>query len=453
MFDRSLRFASNGFASSVAPFAAALLLSPVSTAQSGGVPIWTVDDDGGAGTDFVDLQQAIDAASDGDVLLVRPGLYDGFEIAGKGVSVLADVEGTVVCLGGALVRNVPANSTVALRGIRTVADTTPGLFVRNCDGTVWIEACDARGADGDGALGSPTFHPDGYEGLLVIDGGNVVLTRTTFTGGDGAQLVGTFSIAGDGGAGISSTKSELAIYGCFTWGGDGGDAATGSAPADGGDGGNGFTIDAGSATAAGSVFLGGDGGDAGALVVDTTTTCGTAGDGGDGIQQPQPPASAAEVRVLDCHFSPGIGGAAFLPANCNGGAFGAPTKVSFGAIDGLAGPSFHHQATSPVRLGDEIEFAIVGEPGAIAVLALANGPGLVWDPAFNGTILVDANVFLTYPGIVALDGTLTYSWKGGLALQPGHALSFFAQPVFFVPSTLEFSAGSGSWLTVIDPAL
>ncbi len=37
--------------------------------------LWTVDDDGKA--DFDNIQAAVDAASDGDEILVEPGTYTG----------------------------------------------------------------------------------------------------------------------------------------------------------------------------------------------------------------------------------------------------------------------------------------------------------------------------------------------------------------------------------------
>src|SRR5262245_14563964 len=47
--------------------------------------VWLV---GGASPDFTEIQPAIDAASDGDVVLVRPGLYLPFTLS-KGVMVAA----------------------------------------------------------------------------------------------------------------------------------------------------------------------------------------------------------------------------------------------------------------------------------------------------------------------------------------------------------------------------
>ena len=39
---------------------------------------WIVDDDGGPGVDFTDIQPAIDAAAPGDLIVVRNGDYNGF---------------------------------------------------------------------------------------------------------------------------------------------------------------------------------------------------------------------------------------------------------------------------------------------------------------------------------------------------------------------------------------
>lgn len=444
------RLVTGAFVSGV-PVAA--VLAPTAAVADNGRPVWVVDDDGGAGTDFVDLQPAIDAAADGDLILVRPGLYDGFAIVGKGVNVVAEVEGTVVCLASAIVRQVPEASVVSLRGLRTVPIVGPGLLVENCAGTTWVEACALRGAAGDGFVGSPTFHPDGYAGMAAIDGGDVVVLRSTLEGGAGSNLFGAVSIQGDGGDGAAVAKTELALYDCTCRGGDGGSAATDKAAADGGDGGAGLAVDASGATGSGSLFFGGDGGAAGALVVDSTTHCGDAGDGGHGIGQPSMALGAAEVRLLDCLFSPGVGGPALVPSQCNDGDLGSPILIPFGSIDGLAGPSFRFETASPVRLGEDLLFEMAGEPGAVAVLGISTSPAPIYDPAYTGSVLVDSNLVLTFPGQIAFDGTLTYNWIGALDVRSHRSLSVYAQPIFFVPSTSALTVGPGTFLTVLDPTL
>jgi pectin methylesterase-like acyl-CoA thioesterase len=46
--------------------------------------------DASGGGDFTTLQAAVNAAADGDTLLVRSGSYDGFLLTGKGLSIVAE---------------------------------------------------------------------------------------------------------------------------------------------------------------------------------------------------------------------------------------------------------------------------------------------------------------------------------------------------------------------------
>jgi len=419
-----------------------------------GSPVWVVDDDGGIGTDFIDLQAAVDAAADGDTILIRPGLYGSFSIAGKGVDLVADIDGSVICLGDGRIRNVPQGSSVSVRGVRIVADGAPGLRARNCDGPLWLEACTLRGGAGDGFVGSPSFHPAGRSGLEVIDCQQVALLRCTLEGGAGSTLFGAAVVPGAGGHGIRAVKSDLAVYDCTCAGGAGGSGATDASAADGGDGGSGLFFDVSEVMASGTGFVGGDGGGAGALLLPGPAVCGAAGDGGDGVEQVWPATNAVVVRFLDCTIAPGVGGAAYLPTTCPGGDDGLPARISFGAIDGLAGPSFGHRASSPVRQGNPVEFVLTGEPGAIAVIGISLAPTLYFDPSVNGTVLLDPTLtVVTAVGPLAPGGSLTHSWLGAPGVGPGHALSIHAQPVFFVPSSGAFTVGPGSVLTVLDPSL
>ncbi|MDP6717883.1 MAG: hypothetical protein QGF59_04495, partial [Pirellulaceae bacterium] len=51
------------------------LLTTITVATAAHAATWTVDDDGPA--DFDNIQDAVDAASDGDEILVAPGTYTG----------------------------------------------------------------------------------------------------------------------------------------------------------------------------------------------------------------------------------------------------------------------------------------------------------------------------------------------------------------------------------------
>lgn len=51
------------------------------------VSTWIVEDNGGPGVDFTQIQTAIDAAAPGDTLLVMPGNYTGFSLR-KGMRIL-----------------------------------------------------------------------------------------------------------------------------------------------------------------------------------------------------------------------------------------------------------------------------------------------------------------------------------------------------------------------------
>lgn len=91
-----------------------------------------VDAVGGAGADFTALQPAIDAAADGDILLVRDGLYEPFSIAGKGLVITADAGATIRLDPGSLtVSGVPAGSAVSLTGLESDAFMFAGQLVHS----------------------------------------------------------------------------------------------------------------------------------------------------------------------------------------------------------------------------------------------------------------------------------------------------------------------------------
>jgi hypothetical protein len=75
---------------------------------------------GGSGADFSEIQPAIDAASDGDVILVRPGTYQAFTLE-KGVIVRASSTPFSVALSypaHVLVQNIGASKRAGIAGMK-----------------------------------------------------------------------------------------------------------------------------------------------------------------------------------------------------------------------------------------------------------------------------------------------------------------------------------------------
>jgi hypothetical protein len=101
---------------------------------------WIVAQDGSG--DFWNIPPALAAASDGDVILVRPSLhgtpYDGFTLNKK---VTVKAETVVVPVGaGIVIDSIPAGSGGAVvSGIAIVAGTIPLLTIDHCDGDVVVD--------------------------------------------------------------------------------------------------------------------------------------------------------------------------------------------------------------------------------------------------------------------------------------------------------------------------
>ena len=102
---------------------------------------FVVDRQGGAGSQFVDIQSAIDAAMDGDLIVVQPGKYVPFTIDGKALTILGQ-DGVVVRYAApsytwVTIRNVGGGDAVALIDFELVR-----IEVRDCQGTVILDSLD-----------------------------------------------------------------------------------------------------------------------------------------------------------------------------------------------------------------------------------------------------------------------------------------------------------------------
>ncbi len=292
----------------LAPVLLVLALSSTSLAQSGpyrrlapelSVGAVHVVNDGG-GSRFRTIQDAIDAALDGDTILVQSGTYAGFVLAGRSLSVVAELgaELRFLPLAEIVVEGLPAGRSVVLRGLRALAgEHAPRLVVRDAVGPVLVE--DAR-------FESPRMD---LEAALVEDADALFLVRVDFAGGDSSfgaarGLLGRRSslyvyessattgyqygkeancVPRDGVSGMRLADSYAFLSGVTIHGGD--TPPCGSPSFDLGDGGAGLEIDGSVVESVGATLLGGQGGGDGFFCALTSAGPAIRSTGGSTYQQ------------------------------------------------------------------------------------------------------------------------------------------------------------------------
>jgi len=318
-------------------FILALLLASSASAQS----VFVVAPQPGPGVFSTDIQPAIDAAADGNLVLVKAGAYTGFTIDGKGVSVVADAGASVIVDGHVLVTHVAASQRALLQGLTVHGDNaiSPAIATSDLPGALWIESCSVIGGTANGT---------GQVGVSINTSPSVVIQRSVMQGGDGASG-GTITM---GAPGLHVAVSTVDVGDSQCIGGHGAPPLTGSFQ---GFGGSGLRVLPGCFVfASGTSFQGGDGAGAGPHGF-------TGGAGGAGINIESP------VVLLECTTAGGLG---------QGGApDGAATVViGAGSIQTIDDVARHFSTTSPVREGQSTTIAFGGVPGEIVGLWFSPAP-------------------------------------------------------------------------------
>lgn len=220
--------------------ALALLVCLPPTAARAGVHVV----DPGPGADGAALlQAAVDAAQDGDVILLKAGDYVGsglppLGLAGKSLALMADDGLAPLAVRSANVNSLPGGGVVVLRGLRfataSEATSTGGPVLHQAasidivgDGPsslCWIEDCEVLGADellgGVNGLGLTGLYLQAVPGPGVGIGTDVVAVRSLFRGAQGNT-----GIFGAGGHGAYIEGGSAAFLQCTLLGGDGNAAA------------------------------------------------------------------------------------------------------------------------------------------------------------------------------------------------------------------------------------
>jgi len=395
--------------------AAALLLA--ATAARAGV--LTVNANGGG--DFTEIQPAVNAAQNGDTILVAGSSgYWPFVIDGKGLQIVVDLGGHAdvefEAGPGITIRNLPPGAPVLLRGLRSAPAAFPlgdprgeGLLVADCAAEVRVEDGAFDGADGFSGF-QP--HKAGWAGARVTGCASVAFTRCALEGGAGFSPFAFFSVpesAGAGAPGLDAASSKTWLHDDTLLGGDGGTVGgiIGST-FPGGSAGDGATLAGTIAFASGTSFAGGDGGSGGSAA----GGCGAGGSGGHGLHLAAGAPSLVRLDSPAAGGSGGIGGGGQSgPPGCApDGAPGQAVLADPGAVALVeAGAARHLVLSAVTREQGSVTLTVQGAAGDAAFLLVSFAPGSKWIPNLKGVLLPAATPLLTFglgplpaPGVLSL---------------------------------------------------
>jgi len=335
-----------------------------------------VADDGGG--DFDSIQDAIDAASSGDVIVVHPGGYGSFDLDGKGLAIVGTGVDDVF-VNESWIRNVPAGESATVAGVRFsaspfAAGTAPAaLTLHDNAGSVWLEDCRIQVAFFAG-VSRAIFEIEDSASVVVLG------MRTRSIGGTGSVAV----------PGIDILRSSVHVYDSDF------EASTGQTsfglPAS--DGGVGAVVGRDSFLFASSTrFQGGAG------ILESCALGGT--DGGAGMNA----AASAEVHLLDCELAGGAGGPG-TGGLCLDGMEGEPGPDVVGVVDELAGTARTYALDPFVFPGETATLVATGIPGETVFSLISTAPLPVWLPVHLGSQLVAAPLTIVPEGVVPASGIL-----------------------------------------------
>ncbi len=366
---------------------ASLLLSDAAHAEVRTVGALPADE-------YPTIQQAVNAANDGDVILVRDGDYPSFVVDDKALAIFTrrPPGEAQVQVGTIRVRNLSAGKTLVLSGLSALGTTSDlpwegaGTYLVDCQGSLRFQACTLQGADGYGA--SPLWVHDGSPGAQIENCTDVVFTECEIRGGQSSPVY--VNGQDTGGYGMRLVSSNVGVYGGMIRGGDGADADD----LDAGFGGRGVSSSGSLLFLSSTYVKGGDGGDA--------DVEGFGGWGGDGVST----SPNGQTYVVDVVPVPGYGG--YAPGPCGfvqycSGEDGQPTV---GPFTDLGGSSRLADAFPPVRYDTEaITLATSGLAGDRVLLFSNTETGFQFDAARFGVAALGEGPF----------GRAAHGLGGGLA--------------------------------------
>lgn len=406
------------------------------------------------------LQAAIDAAADGDTLLVRAGMYTGCSITAKGLSVVSDAPGATL-VDTVRVTGTAATQPVVVSGfhVRTPAlvagpPQTPSCVVlTNCAGSVRLVE-----------LTNQILTPHSSTAVHVEACDDVALARCAMTGSSGTSVTGSLSLTAiRPGPGLTVIGSQVAAHDCVLRGGDGNDGfyftqqipffpfpPTPGAP--------GADVRAGSVLALNAgQCAGGQGGNGlpghCSPSFGTPVAGGPAADGGPGLATE----ALAQSYTLGTALQGGAGGVGIGGANCSGmlasaGAPGNPGAATSGPLTTFTGTPGTFAGPTRARSGQPMPFTVTGAPGDAVYLAFSFDSQWQLIPALEGVYLFGAPARRALLGVIPGSGSLAVSLPAEVLPAGVLALERHIQ-VITRDQAGALQLGSFGVVTILDPSL
>ena len=401
-----------------------VLLAPLSAAG-----ILTVGP-AGSGAQFTEIQAAVDAAVDDDVILVKPGTYQGI-VVNKPLRILGDGTGVVRILGagiGARVLGIGAGRELVLSGVevRALSGSDPAVLLQDCPGTVLLEDLNVPVAD------------YGWTGVRIQNCARAVVLDSQISGAGAGALsafgsevwVANASLQGkanvfDGGAeGMNLENSTLHAWRTQILGGN----AVIASPKFGGHGGTGLFLQNSRANLFGgwgSEIRGGHG--------DYDEAVDGNYGGGTGLFLYQNSQARIQASIFISGGLDGLG--SFVSPDVNGDATSTPS------FDTKIFPTLVASAQE-VTLGSTFSLTLDGNPGGYQVLflSLRTGPTTTY-PRVDGFGLLDrASMVKVASEVLPPSGTYTLGFHvpNNIALLGSTLFFQAAEKVahgFLLPST------------------
>lgn len=358
---------------------------------------------------FSSIQSAVDAAAQGDVLEVSDGIYEGFVIHNKSLTVMSLPGDLVTVAGTCEVRALGPARVVSLIGLGAhglgLTAPEPGLRLVDNLGSVRIQACTFSGSYTSGSGSTP---PRAGTGVEVARCSKVVFTRCMLLG---RNMAFYSALAGQpGGIGLDAVDSQIALYECVVRGGRGSEE---SAPT-GGRGGDACRISGWGLFASGTKIEGGRGGGGDYI------GCTTSGDGGHAL--------VIEDAAAQLHDTELLRGAPGNFYTCDQGMAGRRFVATNALIE--EHDNTHRSLGAPPASSDNafVTLNFVGEPGDSVELLTSTRSVFTYSAALSGVSTVPQPWAPVALGTIGASGTLSvpYFIADQTWPQAGRTLNFQA---------------------------